>query len=508
MNTGRNKTRPNIVLILIDTLRADRLSCYGYGRQTTPFMDRIAEQGVLYERAISAAAWTPPSHASIFTGVYPSRHGVELSHLVLGPDLSPLPEMLRRHGYRTFCVSSNYWLSRETRFDRGFDRFVHSWQLVQTSGTNQALKRQQRKQAVGLEPAANGTSTKRRLLLEAGNSANWLFERATKKLRRSFNAYDDGAWRVNRHIARWASDWKRMEQPFFAFVHYMEPHIRYAAPGRYRTMHVPPGTDPTRINKVNQDPWRYLAGRADMGAEDLAILGGLYDGEVSYVDYRVGQLYTLLSDEGLLRDTLFIITSDHGENLGDHNLMSHSYCLYDTLLHVPLIVHYPPEFPPGQRISTQVQTVDLFPTILDLADIRDVQAWDQAQGQSLIHTTGSSGSGRLVFSEYLEPEPSLSVLTGRYPGFDASPYDRALRSVRTASHKYISASDGRAELYDLARDPHEEGNLISIETETAHQLRTSLEEWSSSFEHASRAEPNIEIDSDMRKRLEDLGYLA
>ena len=508
MNDGGNQRRPNIVLILIDTLRADRLSCYGYGRQTTPFMDRIAEQGVLYERAISAAAWTPPSHASIFTGTFPSRHGVELSHLVLRPDLVPLPEILGRHGYRTFCVSSNYWLSRETGFDRGFHRFVHSWQLVQTAGTNHPLKRQQRKQAVGIDPAGNGTSTKRRLLLEAGNSVNWLFERTTKKLRQRFHAYDDGAWRVNQQVARWASAWNRKEEPFFAFVHYMEPHIRYAAPGRYRTMHVPPGVDPARINRVNQDPWRYLAGCAEMSAEDLAILGGLYDGEVSYVDYRVGQLHELLSEEGLLRDTLFIITSDHGENLGDHHLMSHAYCLYDTLLHVPLIVHYPPEFPRGQRISQQVQTVDIFPTILNLANIRDEQAWGQVQGQSLLAARGTNGSTRPVFSEYLEPEPSVSVLTKRYPGFDGSPYDRALRSVRADGYKYISASDGRDELYDLTRDPNEERNIISSETETARRLRTSLDEWLGSFEHASPAEENIEIDADMRKRLEDLGYLS
>jgi arylsulfatase A-like enzyme len=110
--TSKRPTRPNIVVIVVDTLRADHLSCYGYGRRTSPMIDRIAESGVVFENAISAAPWTPPSHASIFTGAYPSRHGVDRSRLVLAPDLVPLPEALRRHGYRTYGLTSNYWLSR------------------------------------------------------------------------------------------------------------------------------------------------------------------------------------------------------------------------------------------------------------------------------------------------------------------------------------------------------------------------------------------------------------
>src|SRR5690606_23056647 len=182
----------------------------------------------VFERAVSPAPWTPPSHASLFTGTYPSRHGVDRSHLVLDPSLTPLPEVLKRRGYRTYGVSSNYWLSRETRFDRGFDEFVHSWQLVQTGGTNKPLQRQQLRQDLQLETVAstNGFPAK------VGNFLNEAFEKATQKLRRSWHAYDDGAWRVNHTVRRWLPRWRRDDAPFFAFLHYMEPHIRYAAPGR------------------------------------------------------------------------------------------------------------------------------------------------------------------------------------------------------------------------------------------------------------------------------------
>src|SRR5262249_52026663 len=158
--------------------------------------------------------------------------------------------------------------------------FVHSWQIVQTGGSNAPLERQQRKQDLSLE-TLNGSSHEG-LLQRFGVSANNLFERVTKRLRHSFNAYDDGACRVNFQVRRWASTWKRSDQPFFAFLHYMEPHIRYAAPGRFRTMHLPPGVDDARSRKVNQDPWKYLTGRAEMSEEDFAILRGLYDGEISY----------------------------------------------------------------------------------------------------------------------------------------------------------------------------------------------------------------------------------
>jgi arylsulfatase A-like enzyme len=498
-----HRRRPNIVLVLIDTLRADRLSCYRNGRRTTPCIDRIAERGVLYENAISPAAWTVPAHASLFTGTYPSRHGVDLSRLVLGPELFPLPEILQRGGYRTFGVSSNYWLSRETIFDRGFDEFVHSWQLVQTAGTNQPLKRQQRKMPVALQ-AQNGVNG-RPLRRDVGNALNWLHEETIKRLRQSFHAYDSGAWRVNRQVRRWARRWADMQEPFFAFVHYMEPHIRYSAPGRYRTLHVPRSIPGARVDKVNQDPWRFLAGHARMTAEDFNILGGLYDGEVSYVDSRVGQLYETLRTAGVLDNTILIITSDHGENLGDHGLMSHAYCLYDTLVRVPLIVHYPGTFPKGERVCRPVQTLDLFPTLLTLAEVNDPEAWDQAQGESL---TGASSADRPMFSEYPEPEPSVSTITERYPEFDGSPYDRSLRAVRTTTHKYIRGSHGREELYDLTRDAGEEHDVLRAHPQIAADLGAALDRWVGSFEHAPAAGDSIELDSEMRRRLEDLGYLA
>jgi arylsulfatase A-like enzyme len=498
---------PNIIVILVDTLRADHLSCYSYPRQTSPCIDRIAEQGVLYEHAISAAAWTPPAHASLFTGAYPSRHGVDRSHLVLTPELTPLPEALRRHGYRTFGISSNYFLGRETRFDRGFDYFTQSWQLVQKEEAKIRLESRDEKMALGME-RPDGVAPTGGVLHACRDELNAFYARATQTLRRSLHAYDNGAWRVNHQVQRWVADWKRSDQPFFAFLHYMEPHIRYEAPGHYYTLHLPTGTDHRRIRRVNQEPGRYLAGCAAMSEEDFAILRGLYDGEISYVDSRIGQLYHWLQEAGLLRNTLLIITSDHGENLGEHQLMSHSYCLYDTLLRVPLIICAPTDFDSGQRISQQVQTLDLFPTILSMAGVRDGDVWSQVQGQSLFPADVRGQTERVAIAEYLEPQPSLPALRRRFPGFDGAQYDRVLRTVRTLDAKYIWGSDGKDEFYDLHKDPREEHNLIATETASASQFRSLLEAWLGSFKHAASGRENVELDDLTIKRLEELGYLA
>jgi arylsulfatase A-like enzyme len=498
--TGRSQPgAPNIIIVLIDTLRADHLSCYGHSRRTSPHIDAIAERGHVFERVVSPAPWTPPSHASLFTGTYPSRHGVDRSHLILDPSLTPLPEVLRRHGYRTYGVSSNYWLSRETCFDRGFDEFVHSWQLVQSGGTNKPLQRQQQRQDLQLAAVEGETGLKAKI----GNVINEAFEKATQKLRRSHHRYDDGAWRVNHFVRRWIPRWQREQAPFFAFLHYMEPHIRYAAPRSYHTMHVRKGIADERVRRLNQDPWRFLTGSAPMDEEDFDILSSLYDGEVSYVDHRIGQLYEMLRASGILENTALFITSDHGENLGEHQLMDHCYCLYDTLLRVPLIAHFGSAFGRGERSDRQVQTHDLFPTILDLAGVGADPARAQIQSRSLL----DSATDRVAFSEYLEPQPPLPVLRQRYPGFLGNEFDRALRTAQTSDYKYVWASDGRDELYDLKIDRAESTNLIERQPEKAKDLYAKLEGWLASFQHSAQDQETVELDESTIKKLEQLGYL-
>ena len=158
MTTGR---LPNIILIIVDTLRGDHVSCYGHERRTTPHLDTLAADATLYTTASSPGAWTPPSHASIFTGTYPSRHGVDRSHPYLDCGLTTLPEYLRERGYRTYGISSNFWISTATHYDRGFDVFYQSWQLAQAR-SNPALERQRRRDP-SYAGGANGLSASERI---------------------------------------------------------------------------------------------------------------------------------------------------------------------------------------------------------------------------------------------------------------------------------------------------------------------------------------------------------
>ncbi len=491
--------RPNIVLIVMDTARADHFSLYGYGRPTTPFLEALAREGTLYENAITPSPWTLPSHASLFTGTYPSCHRVTRSRLHADPSLVTLMAFLRRLGYTTYGVSSNFWLSRASRLDREFDRFHQSWQLLQAQ-TDRSWRRQQALSENPHEENPPVRSWRERL----SPWVNGLYFQLTRRLR-SLSLYDDGAWRVNRTVRSWISEWQKARRPFFAFIHYMEPHLRYQPPGRFHSLYLPPGVGRLRVRRLNQNPWRYLAGRAAMTEEDFALLTALYDGEISYTDLRVGQVVELLREGGLLDSTLLAITSDHGENLGDHGLMDHQYCLYDSLLRVPLLVRYPPRFAPGARMGAQVQLVDFFPAVLRILEVRDKEIWAQMQGQSLLPE--DLQEGRPAFAEYLEPSPPVRALERRYPGFNGSPYNRALRAVRTRRYKYIWASDGREELYDIVKDPAEKANLIAELPEVARELRRELEGRLGAEVVPVESSENIRLSAEVRRRLEALGYL-
>jgi len=220
-----------------------------------------------------------------------------------------------------------------------------------------------------------------------------------------------------------------------------------------------------------------------MSPEDFEILRSLYDGEISYLDSSINQLVDLLSRLRILDKTMLIITSDHGENIGDHHLMDHLFCLYDTLLHVPLIIRYPKVFKPRSRIQEQVQTTDIVPTILNILGID----WNEAgkiDGHSLVPSVGKAQQQDSEFSisEDTYFPLILSILNGKNYEFDASIYTRRLRSVRTKQFKYIWASDGRDELYNLQIDPGEENNLIKSQPGKAKELKTILMGYSDSSE--------------------------
>ena len=456
-------TRPNILLIVMDATRAKNLSCYGYNRPTSPNLERFAKRCVVYEKAISPAGWSLPGHASIFTGLYPSRHGAHDQHKYLAYEYLTMAELLRSQGYSTLAFCDNAYVGPATGLDRGFEEFNDDF-----GNTPIFLRNISRKASSGFA--------------------------------RVLGQGDSGARHTNKQIYAALRRLQTEGQPFFMFVHYVEPHAPYRPPRKYNR-YLPDGVSLREAKQVNQDRWKYLANIVSMDERDFEILTALYDGEITYLDTRIAEVLGWLEESGILDRTMVIITADHGENVGDHQMMGHAYCLYDTLLHVPLIIHYPGGTTAPGRVEHQVQTLDLLPTILAMLGDTSSETYRSLQGYDLLSST------RRDFTIAEQAHPDLTTFHKRFPGADVSRYDRALKMVRTDLYKYIWASDGNHELYDLQADPDEQCNIIAERPDIAENLDRRLTEWRNSFEAATLLDEAPEFEEKVKARLRALGYL-
>ena len=468
--------QPNILLLVLDAGRVDHLSCYGYEKQTTPFMDQVASEGVLFENAISPAVWTVPSHASLFTGMYLSGHGLRGRQLRLRDDIPTLAGFLGSHGYQTAAITANSLISHATGLARGFTDLIDATVMVQGESLAGWQKR-----------------------------VNSLYQRAYYGRRPSQGSwYDSGAWRLNREMKRWLGKWQKLDgkRPFFIFANYMEPHLKYFPPRAFREKFLTPAQR-KRWKQVNQNAWKYMSGDVTMTDSDFEILTALYDAEMAYVDMRIGQMIDFLRQRKILDETMVIITSDHGENLGDHQMMDHQYCVYDTLAHVPLLVRYPAAFAAGVRESALVQSVDIFATVARLLGQEDNPRLQQLQGRSLLAGDIERNGRQFAITEYLAPQ----LHSFKRESVDANArFDRQLRAIRSHTHKYIWASDRDDELYDLQNDPDETNNIIQAEPEIGRQMAQQLQDWLHEHTYTSDADAE-EVDDAVVDRLEALGYI-
>jgi arylsulfatase A-like enzyme len=463
-NGRSTNDRPNILLIILDAARARNLSCYGYHRSTTPNLDRFAEQCVVYEQAISPAGWSLPAHASIFTGLYPSKHGAHDQHKYLDPEYPTMAELLRSQGYRTVAFCHNQYVGSLTGLDRGFEYFNRDF---------------------------NGTPRVARKYLN----------RVDQGLAKALGYQDSGARQINRQI-KWAFNWLQTgKNPFFIFVNFLEPHSPYRSPRQFSTQYLPDDISLQQARQVNHNPWEYLVHSESMNKRDFEVLEALHDSAITYLDARIMEILNWLKQSNQLDRTMIIVTADHGESFGEHQLMGHGHGLYDTLLHVPLIIHYPTGLIKPGRVSHQVQTLDLLPTILEMLGDTSSSVSRSLQGCSLL------SNQRHAFTIAEQSRPDLNPFYRRFPGVDVSHYDRALQMIRTERFKFIWSSDGRYELYDWRADPAEEQNLVADCPEVTADLSRQLDEWRHSFVVAVPSTEVPEFDETVKERLRALGYL-
>jgi len=450
---------PDILLVVMDTTRADALP--SSGRWATPAASRLAAEGRTFSRCFSTSCWTVPAHASLFTGRLPRGHGTtwDSPYLPAGP--ATLAERLAQAGWRTAGFSANPWIGTEFGFDRGFDRFVEA------DGDRRPL----RPWAAAFLPAWL-TSPDLDLFEDKGGLA--LVSEALRNLSQAD------------------------AQPVFTFLNLMEPHLPYLPPRRFRDDVAASGWSRQQILAVNQDPLSGLTANRAPAGDQMEILRALYAAEIAYADSLLRRLLERLEESGRLDNTLVVVTSDHGENLGDHPPLDHQLGLFDSLVQVPLLMRYPAAVTAGSTDESLLSLAAVPGRILQLAGVVEAESSSPA---------GSDEPA--VFFQYQRPSGILERISSSL-GLDPSPWDRTLMGIRTATSKWIRASDGRHQAFDLVADPKEQQNLFTGGQAMAthwQQLAARLERRLPAAADAAPGTALDDITPATRERLRSLGYL-
>jgi arylsulfatase A-like enzyme len=473
--------RLNVALLVVDALRADHASCYGYSRPTTPNLDAFASAGTRYATAVSPGVWTFPSMASMFTGLYPSQHGLNRANRTVPPEQRLLAERLRDAGYHTAGFSANPYVGRTYEFNRGFDVFHEFWGVSgngDRSGVSGALNGAYQ----WLFPRVRSTVKRSQTLTRAYQ----------RYLRRRVEARDKGVAALVEATVDWIGGARPARQPFFLYAHIMEAHGPLAPPSRHlrRFMDEP---SIARAREVNQDAMGYMAGANPLDDESMHLLLDLYDGSVAYSDEMLGRLLDALGD-----DTAVIVTADHGNSFGEHGILDHFFSVHQTLADVPLAVRHPAI--PAGVVERPVGTIDITPTILELAGLEGADL----AGVSL---TAAVDPRSCLVTEFLDPPLERF---NRFHRFDPVAFRRDLRGLRHGDHKYIWSSDGRDELYDLRKDPRETMNLVDTEPSLLAKLRKLHDAWlleTSAGTAGEQVDPShFEVEEDVAASLRSLGY--
>jgi arylsulfatase A-like enzyme len=464
----KDGARPNLLLIVLDTVRADRLSVYGYPRPTTPELDSFANRAIRYTDFYSTSCWTVPSHASLFTGLYPVRHGATQERVRLERGFSTLAEILQNAGYQTWGASGNPWMGPAINLSQGFQGFVETWRRDLETGL----------------PRPTGSP----------HPANAAFERFLE----------------SRDPAR----------PFFAFINYMDAHMPYAPPEPYLSRYLERGTDPGWAFELGQIKWsEYYRGRP-YTQRDLEALSDLYDAGLAHLSSEVGRLLQMAEQRGLFDQTLILITSDHGEHFGENGLLGHVFGLYNTAVRVPLMIRLPGGARAGEVDARKGQLVDLFVTLLNAAGVDSSRL--AHRGVDLL-APGVAPGRESIFSEYYYPAQVLWQFKPEELKRQAdriAPFRRRLRAIQRYGFRFIWSSNGLHELYNLAADPGETHNLYHPDRRSAlagavlgmleRELGDYLPDSSAQLRFepdAIRSEVPAEIDGERLEALRAVGYV-
>jgi arylsulfatase A-like enzyme len=432
------KVRPrNVVLLIMDTARADVFTPFNADSQVkTPAFDRLAESCTVFRKAYTNENWTKPSVATILSGLYPSTHGAKREPDVLSPEVTLLPEILRRKGFATAAFIANGYCSEKFGFRRGW-----------------------------------------------GAYRNYIRENRPSQAEHVFS--DAIAW-LEAH----------RDRRFFLYLQTIDPHVTYAPPAeQLRLYHPEPYRGPLGPTLDGFEQAEISRGKRKVSAEDLRWIRALYDGEVTYHDLHLGRFLRALASSKLLEQTLIVVANDHGEEIADHGRHGHGHTLYQELIRSPLMVHYPPLFPPGP-VDTVVELVDLLPTVLEALGLPPRPELD---GVSLLPTLAGRPPAlpSYAISEFLDDQRAL--LVGRW--------------------KLLAGAGGTRRLFDLEADPNETTDLAAqapiarrlCEQHLAEALATPAKpaRFRDGQAPQRRFQPSrVSYDPVLRRQLEALGYVG
>ncbi len=458
---------PHVLLITLDTCRADRLGCYGNETVQTPHLDALAAESTLFENAFTPIPSTLPSHCSIMTGLYPAAHGVHDNGVyVLAEEADTLAECFQEKGYATGAFVSAFVLDAQFNLDQGFTTYDDEVDL----------------------PLSGDDPSKVPQNLPAGQR-RWFQQLAT--------AYQRRAPPITKRALTWLRE--QGDRPWFLWAHYFDPHAPYQAPGKWETKY-----DPNYQGAMDGTTgafWKAVRERSLDREKDLRHMRARYDGEVSYMDEWIGELLEGVRREGLWDDTVVIIVADHGEAFGDHGqVWEHNGELYDEVMKVPFLLRRPDGVGAGTRVNGLVRTIDVAPTVLDLLGW---DAWAGIQGVSLVPLTESpeaEAPGEILLEAMREKQVHTSD-------------DESYLGLRTDRFKIIlNLGKGdvltRTEVYDMTKDPNETSPLDPSGSRQLEQHRERILKEYRAMKAARGSLATRDLEEVDYEALEQLGYIS
>jgi arylsulfatase A-like enzyme len=452
--------RPNIVFILIDTLRADHLPFHGYSRPTAPRLTALAQRGTTFTKMYANSSSTRPSVATLFSSLYPSTHQVHYERDFLPDSATLMAEVFRAGGYRTFGASANANVSPTFGYSQGFDEF-RVWKTE--SPFRLTMLGRAAEDAVG--PHTLG---------------RWLGERSE-------------IVPVASAITDMTLDWvaRHASERLFLYVHYIDPHDPYRPPAPFDQSF--DYTKQPQRRAGNIDPVSLLA--PNRNAEEVARTLDQYDGEILYTDGEMGRLLDRLEALGVLKNAIVVVTADHGEEFYEHGRNSHGRSTYEEVLHVPFVIHWPGKIAAGKAYDATAGLIDVMPTLLDLVGLETPKA---AQGVSFAGSLAASAAppaDRRIFAQ-------------------VSQDTFAMEMVREGNEKLVRHTRGplagRHELYDLERDPQERQDRAARAANRVAALGQHLDALHAISVHAAAQVPAArlkKLDPTTEKALRSLGYI-